>query len=119
MNATPIAVVVKSTGLKRKIAGYFSAVLEILRYTPALTQFVPFVETVAGIFGVAGVAHAGAAGTIDKQKVLSLASIVAALVSAATFIPILLPYVPLLQKLAGILGAIGLGLNVKTSNSRT
>ena len=107
----------KSTGLKRQIASLLLVLIELARSTPVLSGYVIVLEQLATLFGATGATHAAIAGTLDKHKVSSIASILAVLLGIGTFVPALTPYLPILQKIASLLGAVSLGIATGSQSS--
>lgn len=100
-----------SKGFKRRLSALLTVLDGIVQTVPQAAPVLVFIQWAAGIFGVVGVAHAIPAGTVKKFKVLSTASVLATFVVLAQAYPPLLPFVPLVQKLAFILGVFGLAKN--------
>lgn len=97
-----------SKGFKRRISSLLTVMYGIVQTVPAVAVVLPYLEWAAGFFGVTGVGHAAASGTLKKFKAASAASLLASFVAAAQLYPALLPFVPLVQKLAFIFGVFGL-----------
>lgn len=97
-----------SKGFKRRLSALLTVLYGIAQTVPQATPVVMFLEWAAGLFGVVGAGHAMAAGTVQKYKALSTASILAAFLLLAQAYPVLLPFVPLVQKLAFLFGVFGL-----------
>lgn len=97
-----------SKGFKRKLASLLLVVSGIAQTVPQATPVLLFLNWAAGIFGVVGVAHAANAGTVKKYKAASIASIMAAFLLLAQTYPALLPFLPLVQKIAFLFGVLGL-----------
>jgi hypothetical protein len=81
---------------------------------PQVQPIIVVLQWLAGLVGGVGVVQATAVGTLSQAKLSGIASILAALVAIAQFIPALAPYVPLLEKLAAMFGAMGVGAAVGT-----
>jgi len=103
-----------SVGLKRRIAALAAALLELAKTVPALAPAIPILEYLAGIMGGIGVAHAGSEGTLGKAKLISISSLLSLLVLLAGHVPAAAAFLPLIQKLAALLGMAGLGAAVAT-----
>ncbi len=101
-----------SSGLKRLIASALCAVIEVLRSIPGTGEIVAVLEALAGVFGVTGLAHAAVAKTVSQKKLAGVASLIAILIIIAQYVPALQPYVPLLEKIAAILGSAGVGVAI-------
>jgi hypothetical protein len=98
-----------SKGYKRLLSAVLVLVSRALSVLPGLSAITLITEIIAGGIGVVGVGHATQAGTLKGKKLISLAALCAALLAAAPFIPALAPYVPLIQNIAAILAALGVG----------
>lgn len=108
--ATSIGLLV-SKGLKRRVASLLAVLSGLADTVPEVGFLVHYVNLVAGFFGITGVAHAAKAGTVMKFKATSTASFLVAFLAAAQAYPVLLPFVPLVQKLAFMFGVFGLVKN--------
>lgn len=102
----------RSLGIKRRLASYFSAILEPLRLIPGADAIIAGLELTAGGLGAAGVAHAGVAGEFKGKKVISAGALLALVISLSHYIPELAPLIPLLQKLAALTGGAALGMSL-------
>lgn len=98
-----------SSGLKRLIASALCAIIEVLRGIPGTAEIISVLEALAGAFGAVGLTHAAAAKTVTRKKLTGIASLIAILIIIAQYVPALQPYVPLLEKIAAILGSAGVG----------
>lgn len=99
----------ESKGYKRLIASFLlmiSGIMEALGYPTSFAA--DSVQAAAAGIGGIGIAHS----VVDKKKNFfkhyGLATI-ASLLAIARFIPVLAPYVPLLQELAVLFGATAVG----------
>ena len=101
-----------SFGLKRLIASYLSIIIEVLRAMPGTAEVISTIEVVAGLFGITGIAHAGATGDLTRKKISTAAAALAGLVFVARFVPALAPFIPILEKIAAMLGAAAVGIQV-------
>lgn len=102
----------RSLGLKRMIAGWLSAILELIRPIPELAALVPALEWVAAAFGVTGIGHAVVKKNVKSKVAFSISAVLAALIGAAHLVPALAVALPYLTKLAAFFGAIGIGTSV-------
>lgn len=98
----------KSLGLKRKLASFLSVVLAVAASVPEGADIAPYVMYIASFFGITGLVHAGAAGTVGKYKNATIASILSVLIGFAAQYPLLAPYLPLLYTLAAVFGGAAL-----------
>jgi len=98
-----------SEGFKRKLASVLSAILTFFQGVPGAAEVVTAVQYIAEFFGITGLLHAGKEGTVGRFKLASLSSFVVGLLAIAPYVPSLQPLVPILQKLAGFLGAAVVG----------
>lgn len=96
-------------GLKRHLASVLAAVLEVLRVVPGAEQIVLWLEKAAGALGLVGLGHAAAKGTVSRFKLAGLSSLVSTIILLAYFVPSLQSLVPVLQKVAALLGAAAVG----------
>lgn len=108
-----------SYGLKRLIAAALSVLLGLVPVFPQAQLLINVLQWIAGLLGGVGVVQATAVGTLSQAKLSSLASVFAALVTIAQFIPALAPYIPLLEKLAALFGAMGVGAAAGTQRMLT
>ena len=99
-------------GVKRHLASVLAAVLEVLRAIPGTEQLVFSVEKIAGGLGIVGLGHAAVKGSVSRFKLAGLSSLVSTLILLAYFVPSLQEFVPVLQKVAGVLGAAAVGAKV-------
>jgi hypothetical protein len=95
----------RSLGLKRLVASWLSAVVEVLRAIPGTSEWISTIEVTAGVFGVTGLGHSGAAGTLSKKKLATASAAVAALIALSHVIPALAVARPFLEKVAAVLGS--------------
>lgn len=93
-----------SFGLKRYLASVLTALAGILASDPSTAFLLPFVEYVAAALGITGVVHSGKAGTLGKNKILSLASLYPLLLVAIDSVPALQPYKHLIYTIGSLLG---------------
>jgi len=105
----------ESVGLKRKIATYLTAVMTIMVQYPELQIALPLLQYVAGFFGITGIVHALNAGTIQKFKLTSLASLFAILIAGAAHITTLKPFAGLIQELALLVSVFATGHTLATN----
>lgn len=98
-----------SFGIKRLVAAILLPILELLKSIPGTGELIMAVEAIAALFGVTGLAHAAKARTISRKKLLSTAALLAILLEIAQLVPALHPYIPLLQKIAALFGAVAAG----------
>lgn len=108
--------VFNSEGTKRKIASALAIVLEAAKETHWLSFLIPYVNSAAGVFGIAGLVHALVEKNFADHKLVSLASLMSSLALAAIWVPQLAPLAPLVTKLAGLLGAAGLGASLNNQS---
>lgn len=98
-----------SVGLKRLISAALSALLGIAPQFPQVQPLILVLQWLAGVLGGVGVVHAVSVGTLGKGKLSSLASVFATLALLAGYVPALAPYAHILQELAALFGAAGVG----------
>lgn len=101
-----------SIGLKRRLASFVALALNLAPQVPELAPAIPLLQYLGTLLDVTGVAHANAAGTTfaPNAKAITIASYLRILIQASAAIPALQPYVGLLNTLAVILSAFGLGV---------
>jgi len=99
----------KSEGIKRLIASGFAAVYSLLASFPETASLLPILLQIAAFFGITGVAHATVAGTVPKFKLATVSAVLSIVIGVAYFFPQFEAVIPLLQKIAGLLGAGALG----------
>lgn len=97
-----------SKGFKRRLASLLLVISGIAQTVPQAAPVLMFLNWAAGFFGIVGVAHAANAGTVKKYKAASVASIMAAFLLLAQTYPVLLPFLPLIQKIAFLFAVLGL-----------
>lgn len=95
----------QSLGIKRLIASWLSAVVEVLRAIPGTSEWISVIEVIAGAFGITGLGHSGAAGTMSKRKLATASAALAALIALSHVVPALAVARPFLEKLAALLGS--------------
>lgn len=101
-----------SFGLKRLVASYLSIIVEVLRAVPGTAEIISSIEMVAGLFGITGIVHTGTTGDLTKKKLSTAAAAIAAVLFLARFIPAMAPFVPILEKVAALLGAAAVGVQI-------
>jgi hypothetical protein len=69
-------------------------------------------EIVAGGVGTLGLGHAVREKTVADKKLISLSAACAMVLAVSPFIPAVVPFVPLIQNVAAILAALGIGNEV-------
>lgn len=94
-----------SQGLKRTIAGYLATISAVIRSIPGLEGLSVGLDSLVGLLGGVAVSHAGLAGTLDKLPVGSISAVLSLVLALSHFIPVMAPYVGILQTLAGYFGA--------------
>ena len=104
--------VLNSFGLKRLIASWLSAIIEVLRAVPGASEYISAIEVAAGFFGITGISHAGATGSLTKKKTATASAAVASLIALSYVFPVLIPFRPFLEKLAAVLGAAAVGVSL-------
>lgn len=105
----------KSVGLKRYIASLLATVVEVLRVIPGSQEVISGIELAAGLIGITGIAHASSAKTLSKKKLLTASSLISFLIILVPYFPEAAPLLPLLQKAAALVGALGVGASIKKS----
>lgn len=104
-----------STGLKRKIATYLTAITALMVQYPDLQVSLPILQYIAGFFGITGIVHAINKENIPKFKLTSLVSLLGVLIAAAAKIPSLHQYLTLLEQIALVIAPFGAGYSLATS----
>lgn len=104
---------VSANGLKRKLAALLASLVKISATVPALQPYTIYLEWLAGLVGGAGLGHALFAGSWRKYLLSGIASLMSILLVASEHTPSLQPYVPLLQSIVSVLGALGVGSALK------
>lgn len=99
--------ILESDGLKREIAGIIQSLILVISPIPGLGFLVPILTVASAILGGTGLIHAGILGSFLNRIFSTLASVLAIAILIAAQIPAALPYIPLMQKLAALLGAAG------------
>lgn len=97
-----------SVGFKRRLAALLSIVAELATSVPELSAIIPVLTWIAGFFGVTGIVHATTQKTVRRYGSTSIAAALAALLVFAKNYPPLEPFIPIIEKLILIFGAIGL-----------
>ena len=103
----------KSLGLKRRIASALLSLSGTLSLIPGLQGYAALLSELAGIIGGGGLLHALLYGTIGKNKLASFASLVSMLIAISPTIPALAPYQVILQAVLVLLGGAGATLPAK------
>lgn len=96
-------------GIKRTISGALDAIALPLTVIPGAESLVLPIQAVSAFFGGTGLIQATKQKTIGKFKLSSLASVFSVLTLIAHAVPSLHPFLPLLQKLAALSGAVAVG----------
>lgn len=109
---------VQANGLKRKLAALLASLVKISATVPALQPYTIYLEWLSGLVGGAGLGHALLAGSWRKYLLSGLASLMSILLVASEHTPSLQPYVPLLQSITSLLGALGVGSSLKESETK-
>jgi hypothetical protein len=76
-----------------------------LATVPQAGPVIKILQLIAAAVGGAGVVHAGLSSTLSQNKAATLSSLLAAAIAYASHDSRLVVFVPLLQILAGLLGA--------------
>jgi hypothetical protein len=95
----------RSLGIKRLIASWLSAIVEVLRAIPGTSEWVSVIEVIAGVFGITGLSHSSAAGTLSKRKLATASAALATLIALSHAIPALAVARPFLENIAALLGS--------------
>lgn len=116
---TLIQFLIKSFGLKRKVAALLQTVAAVASTVPILAPFALSIATIANWLGVAALIHAGGARLAGAKPVggnilTTLAALLGALVIATKSVPQLQPYAEVIQQLATIVGIFATGANAQT-----
>lgn len=100
---------IKSLGLKRKLAALFQILTTLVQTNPTLAPFASYLQTIASFLGIGGIGHAVTAGTVWTNILATAASFFAALVIAAQSVPQLAPYAKTIQLIATFLSFLVAG----------
>lgn len=105
-----------SRGLKRKAVSLLALLVDVLSQIPGAEPVVAVLSQILGVLGGAAIGHAGAAGTLNKEKIAGAVSALYLLIFISSFVPALIPYLPVLYKVAGTLAAVRLGCAIPQKN---
>lgn len=102
-----------SLGIKRQIVSWLTVIVGIVLSIPVLPPGVQSAVTLLNklieILGGVAVTHAAVEGTLTKDVLLSAGSSINVIIGLAWFIPVLVPFVPILVKLNLIINSLAVG----------
>lgn len=106
-----------SSGFKRRLASLLAVLYGLVGVFPQLQPLVTILEQLAAAIGGVGVVHAVTAKSLSRAKLAGISSVLSVLVVLCAYFPALAPYKPLLEKLATILGAMGISVGFGTNTT--
>jgi hypothetical protein len=99
----------KSNGIKRRIAALLQTVAAIASGSPILAPYTSILASIATYLGIGGVVQAGASKSLGLSPLSTLASFFGALLLATQNVPALMPYEPLIHSIVVILSLFATG----------